>query len=136
MFRPVATRGSAPLDRIATNINEEETTVKSYAALQDIAGTESDHKILIADHRTRHVHMFKKVKIRHRKMTEEGDKKFATMINGEDWSEVMVQNADEAANALEKILEGMLDECYPWSCLLYTSPSPRDLSTSRMPSSA
>ena len=24
----------------------------------------------------------------------------------------------------------------PWSCLLYTSPSPRDLSTSRMPSSA
>ena len=25
---------------------------------------------------------------------------------------------------------------YVWSCLLYTSPSPRDLSTSRMPSSA
>ena len=24
----------------------------------------------------------------------------------------------------------------PWYCLLYTSPSPRDLSTSRMPSSA
>ena len=24
----------------------------------------------------------------------------------------------------------------PWLCLLYTSPSPRDLSTSRMPSSA
>ena len=24
----------------------------------------------------------------------------------------------------------------PWNCLLYTSPSPRDLSTSRMPSSA
>ena len=24
----------------------------------------------------------------------------------------------------------------PWDCLLYTSPSPRDLSTSRMPSSA
>ena len=24
----------------------------------------------------------------------------------------------------------------PWACLLYTSPSPRDLSTSRMPSSA
>ena len=23
-----------------------------------------------------------------------------------------------------------------WACLLYTSPSPRDLSTSRMPSSA
>ena len=26
--------------------------------------------------------------------------------------------------------------CQDWGCLLYTSPSPRDLSTSRMPSSA
>ena len=26
--------------------------------------------------------------------------------------------------------------CNCWACLLYTSPSPRDLSTSRMPSSA
>ena len=28
------------------------------------------------------------------------------------------------------------DGNYGWICLLYTSPSPRDLSTSRMPSSA
>ena len=28
------------------------------------------------------------------------------------------------------------DFTYAWFCLLYTSPSPRDLSTSRMPSSA
>ena len=26
--------------------------------------------------------------------------------------------------------------CYPWTCLLYTSPSPRDRQKSRMPSSA
>jgi len=32
--------------------------------------------------------------------------------------------------------EVMEDNTQPWSCLLYTSPSPRDLSTSRMPSSA
>ena len=30
----------------------------------------------------------------------------------------------------------LLDAAGPWPCLLYTSPSPRDLSTSRMPSSA
>ena len=29
-----------------------------------------------------------------------------------------------------------LDQYVIYSCLLYTSPSPRDLSTSRMPSSA
>ena len=31
---------------------------------------------------------------------------------------------------------GLLDACTSYGCLLYTSPSPRDLSTSRMPSSA
>ena len=30
----------------------------------------------------------------------------------------------------------VLDATLGWACLLYTSPSPRDLSTSRMPSSA
>ena len=32
--------------------------------------------------------------------------------------------------------EGILKKDYSGTCLLYTSPSPRDLSTSRMPSSA
>ena len=31
---------------------------------------------------------------------------------------------------------GAAFEARYWGCLLYTSPSPRDLSTSRMPSSA
>ena len=38
---------------------------------------------------------------------------------------------------LSKLLkEEVLVLLYIWTCLLYTSPSPRDLSTSRMPSSA
>ena len=32
--------------------------------------------------------------------------------------------------------DGTIDRVDVWACLLYTSPSPRDLSTSRMPSSA
>ena len=36
----------------------------------------------------------------------------------------------------EELWRTMLDEVQPDLCLLYTSPSPRDLSTSRMPSSA
>ena len=31
---------------------------------------------------------------------------------------------------------GKSDDYFSYACLLYTSPSPRDLSTSRMPSSA
>ena len=38
---------------------------------------------------------------------------------------IMLQGGNDAANML-----------IPRGCLLYTSPSPRDLSTSRMPSSA
>jgi len=36
----------------------------------------------------------------------------------------------------EGIPDGVADEAVAHACLLYTSPSPRDLSTSRMPSSA
>ena len=39
------------------------------------------------------------------------------------------RNPDKGKKALEAIIEYS-------GCLLYTSPSPRDLSTSRMPSSA
>eukprot|EP00831_Metopus_contortus_P056273 TRINITY_DN48029_c0_g1_i1.p4 TRINITY_DN48029_c0_g1~~TRINITY_DN48029_c0_g1_i1.p4 ORF type:complete len:109 (-),score=26.99 TRINITY_DN48029_c0_g1_i1:130-456(-) len=38
--------------------------------------------------------------------------------------------------ALKKACKGALNEQKIYGCLLYTSPSPRDLSTSRMPSSA
>ena len=35
-----------------------------------------------------------------------------------------------------RLRDGFLVVVLFWACLLYTSPSPRDLSTSRMPSSA
>ena len=41
---------------------------------------------------------------------------------------------DRKTNALIDQING--ENAFSWSCLLYTSPSPRDLSTSRMPSSA
>ena len=44
---------------------------------------------------------------------------------------------DEAVNSASKALDNSWgDLTASESCLLYTSPSPRDLSTSRMPSSA
>ena len=43
---------------------------------------------------------------------------------------------DEGKSEDEKTAEDIWQEIQGYSCLLYTSPSPRDLSTSRMPSSA
>ena len=46
----------------------------------------------------------------------------------------------EIAKAAEKAIQEELPDCqiirFPIACLLYTSPSPRDGATSRMPSSA
>ena len=46
----------------------------------------------------------------------------------------------DVAKGIKSFKKGMAsdvtDDTEPKNCLLYTSPSPRDLSTSRMPSSA
>ena len=51
--------------------------------------------------------------------------------------EQAIQDSPELEAAVEEIRStvGLLGDAY-LGCLLYTSPSPRDLSTSRMPSSA
>ena len=49
-------------------------------------------------------------------------------------STVEVEGAEDLAKRFEHMLVGVVTEVCPW--LLYTSPSPRELSTSRMPSSA
>ena len=47
-----------------------------------------------------------------------------------------LSSIDEKINNIEKDLMLLENDTQNIICLLYTSPSPRDLSTSRMPSSA
>ena len=49
------------------------------------------------------------------------------------FKDTLPKNVKKIINKKGHIYSETLDN---WSCLLYTSPSPRDLSTSRMPSSA
>ena len=69
-------------------------------------------------------------------VSEEGStlSKIAQTINqsGMDVKASIVNDRDDLQNPYRLIVSGRL----MGSCLLYTSPSPRDLSTSRMPSSA
>ena len=52
----------------------------------------------------------------------------------------VISPTDSFASSKFEMVSGVATYRYPappeWGCLLYTSPSPRDLSTSRMPSSA
>ena len=55
------------------------------------------------------------------------------------WSPISHMNSVVSSDALREAHDAclpLLSEYGTWFCLLYTSPSPRDLSTSRMPSSA
>ena len=59
-----------------------------------------------------------------------------------DWFEVTQERINQFAEATNDHqfihVDPEMAKATPWgtTCLLYTSPSPRDLSTSRMPSSA
>ena len=65
--------------------------------------------------------------------------KSTTDLINELFSQAVLLSDNEAfvlkIEAIEKLIENDLVERAKY-CLLYTSPSPRDLSTSRMPSSA
>ena len=57
-----------------------------------------------------------------------------SMSTREDWLHQVHPKANHPLWVVGHL--GMADNMFIKSCLLYTSPSPRDLSTSRMPSSA
>ena len=78
----------------------------------------------------------------------DGHNVLGTPIGTEEFMTTFAQRAVDAAIRIRKLISGVLmdrdttgaDEAGIFApdehCLLYTSPSPRDLSTSRMPSSA
>ena len=74
----------------------------------------------------------------------EADKHVLQALQGINIPVVLVINKLERLKSVNQLLPLMaesselydFDDIVPITCLLYTSPSPRDLSTSRMPSSA
>ena len=71
------------------------------------------------------------------------DREVALEMLGEAYADGRLDHAEydarSTAATTAKVLADLvpqLEDLVPDTCLLYTSPSPRDLSTSRMPSSA
>ena len=73
-------------------------------------------------------------RIEHRKMIEKDAKNnVQELLLGNDW----LKSGDYTpSRKLQENVSWFELECMPLSCLLYTSPSPRDGLLSRMPSSA
>ena len=65
-----------------------------------------------------------------------GGYRYAAAIYGEDIAELREDYASRAQQLEEKYREKERATAQSLVCLLYTSPSPRDISGSRMPSSA
>ena len=70
---------------------------------------------------------------------------YTTQADGESKTEFRIQNRKRTVQILkrrqpqgteERLEEHTYTACVPYTCLLYTSPSPRDKRQSRMPSSA
>ena len=59
-----------------------------------------------------------------------------TKLNQKKIEEILSNYSLGKLDSFKGIEEGIENTNYFLSCLLYTSPSPRDLSTARMPSSA
>ena len=59
-------------------------------------------------------------------------------VSSEDGEKFLVEHPIELVSAAGMLKQGLGEaiSLKPWICLLYTSPSPRDATLSRMPSSA
>ena len=73
-----------------------------------------------------------KTTLLNRILTEQHGQKYAVIVN--EFGEEGIDN-DLVVDADEEVFE-MNNGCICCTCLLYTSPSPRDRTRSRMPSSA
>ena len=80
-----------------------------------------------------------KASARYIRVTPMKARRVVNLIRGQQANEALaiLKFAPQAASEpVFKVLESAVANARQKACLLYTSPSPRDLSTSRMPSSA
>ena len=78
-----------------------------------------------------------KSSIRRRRSCDECGKRFTTYEKVETIPLIVIKKDNNREQyQRSKIENGVLSACYKRPCLLYTSPSPRDMRRSRMPSSA
>ena len=89
-----ATRRGAVLDLCATNFADEMESYSNLPPLESEDGTQSDHNFLAFKFRLSHVHDFRWVKIKSRKITEQAVKDFGDELSALNWADVLPETFD------------------------------------------
>ena len=110
-----ATRGTAALDIIATNINESIIDNGTTEAIWNECGTRTDHLTAYASFRMPRVPTYKIEKYSYRHLSEEAHLKFGKWLETIDWQPVLgTDSANEATAALHSIFEQGLETAYEY----------------------
>ena len=156
-----ATREDQCLDRLFCSFGERVEAFRTLEPLENEDGSKkSDHRVSYFEAELPRASSFEWITYTYRYYNEESVKKFGEWLVLQDWSAVIgARTSDEKTEVYQKMITGAIEDFFPlvttrkkstdlpwinWairkriakSCLLYTSPSPRDRQKSRMPSSA
>ena len=131
--RSEPTRGDATLDYSFTNFDSLIERTETCFPIESEAN-KSDHKSVSYEAILTRPSSFAWETSEYLKVTEEGSIKFKNKIDAENWMDIqkLSPNVDEMTELFHKKLDRLISECFVWkrsrkkSCLLYTSPSPRD----------
>ena len=119
----IPTCGDAALDVVFSNLAKHSEC--SLPPLSSDEGPRSDHNVLLIRAEEDLVHHYEKIRIRHRRFTDEGRNLFKTLILAQDWSDVRsAPSSSAAALALHQTLTRLLDQCFPWKEFTIKSTDP------------
>ena len=110
------TRNNERLDTAHTNVNEHIISCTSEAPLENDAGTQSDHLLLLFEVSIPHIHSFEWVKYRTRDMKEKNKEAFNKEFIAVDWEGLLsnITCPSEMTEALHRTVTEISDRCLPW----------------------
>ena len=76
-------------------------------------GAVSDHNVVLVNAAVPKVHHFTKKQFKHRPITAKGKEEFTARMVLMDWTEMQMGTATESAAALCRILDTLVEECFP-----------------------
>ena len=108
-----ATRRGAALDEIYSNVTDRVHEKLIQSPLCNDQGIDSDHSVIAASFKLPKQAKSVAIKFKFRPITVEGIESFRRKIVPFDWSAIRKSCATQSAEALNKVLQSFVEECFP-----------------------